>query len=146
MGQPGPIIIMVASLTAVNFSKSDLPLWGPVSLLIVESLTLKLHFPLFFFLQTHTSTLSWMETIDFCLFSDFQILKLLFPWLTAANWKFLKTTVRTALNLTAINQEMGQPGPIIVASLTAVNFSKSDLPLSGPVSLLIAASLTAVNF
>ena len=87
-----------------------------------------------------------MNGNDFCLFSDFQILKVLFPWLTAANWKFLKTTVRTALNLTAINQEMGQPGPIIVASLTAVNFSKSDLPLSGPVSLLIAASLTAVNF
>ena len=63
-----------------------------------------------------------MNGNDFCLFSDFQILKALFPWLTAANWKFLKTTVRTALNLTAINQEMGQPGPIIVASLTAVDF------------------------
>ena len=63
-----------------------------------------------------------MNPNDFCLVSDFQILKVLFPWLTAANWKFLKTTVRTALNLTAINQEMGQPGPIIVASLTAVDF------------------------
>ena len=57
-----------------------------------------------FLLSSNSYIHTFMNRNDFCLFSDFQILKVLFPWLTAVNWKFLKTTARTTLKLTAINQ------------------------------------------
>ena len=55
-----------------------------------------------FLLSSNSYIHTFMNRNDFWLFSDFQILAL-FPWLTAAvNCKFLKTTVRTALKLTAV--------------------------------------------